>query len=167
MDERYRLGLLALADLDRLVALEAVCFRDPWSARSFREFLTMGEGRGTDEPVGVVGLKVSRTGAEEGSDTLVGYLLARTVGPAAEILNVAVDPRHRRRGVGDALVDAGLRHLQCCGVTEAFLEVRESNRDARVLYERHGFRVVGMRPAYYRRPTEDALVMRRELARPA
>lgn len=54
-----------------------------------------------------------------------------------------------------------LTALQSRGVLEVFLEVRQSNRAAQALYRDRGFRVAGMRRAYYRRPVEDALVLRR------
>jgi len=65
------------------------------------------------------------------------------------------------------LLEAALDLLVRRGGREVFLEVRVSNLAARRLYEAAGFRVVGVRPRYYRRPVEDALVLRRALAPPA
>ena len=76
------------------------------------------------------------------------------------VLNLAVAPEFRRRGIGGALLDAGLSALQRRRVEEVFLEVRESNHSAQALYLAYGFRAVGQRAAYYRNPREDALVLR-------
>jgi [ribosomal protein S18]-alanine N-acetyltransferase len=78
-----------------------------------------------------------------------------------------VSPEFRRRGVGEALLAAGLAIFRRSRMEEVFLEVRESNTSARALYARHGFRPVGQRSAYYRNPKEDALVLRLELSQPA
>ena len=88
---------------------------------------------------------------------VAGFVVWREVGPEeAEILNIAVDPDFRRRGVATTLLEAV--RAQFSG--SLFLEVRESNVAARLLYERLGFEVAGRRPGYYNSPPEAALVMR-------
>ncbi len=77
-----------------------------------------------------------------------------------EILNLAVAPDGRRRGLGHALVRRVLEGLTSRGAQAIYLEVRESNASARRLYAGHGFREVGRRKQYYRRPVEDAIVLR-------
>jgi len=79
----------------------------------------------------------------------------------AEIANLAVSDEARRAGIGARLLDfavAAADHRQCRVV---FLEVRESNVAARALYASRGFQVAGRRSKYYRKPVEDALVLRR------
>jgi len=98
---------------------------------------------------------------------VVGYLVGREAAGTGEVLNLAVSPEFRRRGVGEALLSAGLAVFRRSRMEEVFLEVRESNTSARALYARHGFRPVGQRSAYYRNPREDALVLRLELSQPA
>lgn len=98
----------------------------------------------------------------ESEAVVVGLLVARVAAEEMEILNLAVEPRWRRRGVGTALVEAAIEHARRAGVARVFLEVRESNRVARRFYRRQGFAVAGRRVGYYRRPDEDALVMARE-----
>ena len=78
----------------------------------------------------------------------------------AEILNLCVAPAARRSGSGRALVRAILRRVAALGARAAYLEVRQSNHAARRLYESEGFAPVGRRRAYYRRPVEDAIVLR-------
>jgi len=88
---------------------------------------------------------------------LLGFLVARqTAVDEREILNVAVDPSARRRGVARALLDAELQR----GKNQWFLEVRESNFSAIQLYRGAGFRVVARRESYYQDPPEPAIVMK-------
>jgi ribosomal-protein-alanine N-acetyltransferase len=90
---------------------------------------------------------------------LAGFIVARRVASDLEILNFAVRPEARRRGIGAAL----LRGMKAWGSTfsaeKAFLEVRISNLAAIRFYERSGFEVTGRRPRYYSEPIEDALVL--------
>ena len=88
---------------------------------------------------------------------VVGFLVARQTAPGErEILNLAVDPSQRRRGVARALLQAELRR----GKNQWFLEVRESNQSAMELYQGAGFRVAGRRESYYRDPPETGIVMK-------
>ena len=74
-----------------------------------------------------------------------GYLIGRDVAGTGEVLNLAVAPEFRRRGIGGALLQAGLAALRRRKVDEVFLEVRESNISAQALYLGYGFRAVGQR----------------------
>ncbi len=91
----------------------------------------------------------------EGS--LLGFVVARLVAPGeCELLNLAVEPAARRKGIARSLLLEAI-----AGAPGAwFLEVRASNRAAIQLYESAGFRAVARRPGYYRDPAEDAIVMR-------
>jgi len=93
--------------------------------------------------------------ADTGSG-LAGFILFRQVADTEfEILNVAVRPEFRGRGIGRELLQAQL--TRCKG--HWFLEVRRSNSAARNLYKRLGFHEVGERPNYYSNPSESAIVM--------
>ncbi|MBI1968042.1 MAG: ribosomal protein S18-alanine N-acetyltransferase [Gemmatimonadetes bacterium] len=98
--------------------------------------------------------------AADASELAVGYVVAHYGADEAEILNLGVAPEHRRCGVGKALVEQMLATLAAKGVRSVYLEVRESNAAARRLYEQLGFTPVGLRPNYYRRPPEAAVVLR-------
>lgn len=137
-------------DLAAVHAIEVAAFSDPWSRGSFASLLR--------DP------RVLFAVAESDDLTgVIGYVVAWFVVDEAEVANVAVAPGARGRGVGARLLDEALDVARERGVTAVYLEVRDSNAAARALYESRGFEQVGRRRRYYRRPVEDALVMRREL----
>ena len=90
-------------------------------------------------------------------DRIVGFILSRQIGSGErEVLNLAVDPAERRRGVARKLLEAEFAR----GRNAWFLEVRSSNVPAQSLYEDVGFQRVGIREGYYHDPLESAIVMR-------
>ena len=137
-------------DVEDVAAIERRAFSDPWSANSFRALF---------------GNPLVHFAVAEDSITgrVLGYVVAWFVVDEAEIANLAVAPDVRRGGIGARLLDHAVTAAQQrrCGVV--FLEVRESNVEARALYASRGFEVAGRRSKYYRKPVEDALVLRRGL----
>lgn len=101
--------------------------------------------------------------ASEAKGKLTGFLIARHARDEAEILNLAVAPEERRKGLGQALLSAAVESFRLRGVSRVFLEVRESNRPAIAFYEKRGFSNTGRRERYYRDPSEAAIVMARQL----
>jgi [ribosomal protein S18]-alanine N-acetyltransferase len=100
--------------------------------------------------------------------TEIGFALWRVAADEAELLTIAVDTDHRRRGAGRTLLEAVIAKARAGGVATLFLEVGADNPAACSLYEQKGFRTVGHRSGYYRRgdrPAADALVMRLDLDR--
>ncbi|HUK87130.1 MAG TPA: ribosomal protein S18-alanine N-acetyltransferase [Terriglobales bacterium] len=95
---------------------------------------------------------------EEGK--VCGFVVGRELGEEWEIENVAVAGPARRRGLGTRLVGELLDHARVWGAHSVYLEVRESNRAARALYEKWAFVESGRRRSYYHDPEEDALVYR-------
>jgi ribosomal-protein-alanine N-acetyltransferase len=91
--------------------------------------------------------------AEEGGLPVAFLVWRHTAPDEVEILNIAVAPSFRRRGIARALLDSLPK-------AEIFLEVRESNVGARGLYRAVGFREAGLRRGYYQNPPEGAIVMR-------
>jgi ribosomal-protein-alanine N-acetyltransferase len=136
-------------DVAAVAAIEQLSFGDPWSPASFESllghpavlFLVAVEGSARDEMVS-------------------GYVVTWYAADEAEVANLAVAPARRGTGVGAALLDAALRGAVARGAIRCFLEVRASNVAAQRLYFARGFEAVGRRKAYYRKPTEDALVLR-------
>jgi [ribosomal protein S18]-alanine N-acetyltransferase len=118
-------------------------FADPWSTQDFRDCIAFALFL-----------------VAEAEDKILGYVVALDAADEGEILNLAVAEDGRRRGLGRALVAAIVGALTERGVRQVYLEVRESNAPARALYSEFGFREVGRRKAYYRRPVEDAMVLR-------
>lgn len=129
-------------DLPALVELERASFTIPnWPADTFLRYdCTVAEVLGE-----IGGFLVSRQ-IFKGSSTEP---------PEREILNLAVDPRYRRRGIAMMLIQ-----LEFSKKALFLLEVRESNLAARALYARVGFVEISRRPEYYNNPTETAIVMR-------
>ncbi len=137
-------------DLREVVRIERECFADPWSEESFRRLLAV-------EPA------IFQVAAFPPDSKIAGYAIAFAVGEDGEVLNVAVEPPFRGKGLAGQMLDALLIEMAARGVRTAYLEVRESNRAAQALYGSRGFTEIGRRYQYYRRPVEDALVMRRVL----
>jgi ribosomal-protein-alanine N-acetyltransferase len=136
---------LVAADLDRVAAIERAVFTDPWPRSAFE---------------GLLAERHVRLLAADGDDgRLAGYGMCAVAADQGEILNLAVDPASRHRGLGRALLEAMLDGMRQDGVTAVHLEVRQSNHAAIRLYTLAGFRSVSLRRAYYRNPTEHAVTM--------
>ena len=128
--------------------LEKTCFgTEAWSERSVASELTNQ-------------LSLWLVALEE--DAVAGYVGSQTVMDETDMMNVAVHPDHRRKGIAEALVNALVEALKEKGSHCLTLEVRASNAPAIGLYEKLGFRQVGLRKNYYRNPKEDALILRKE-----
>ena len=92
----------------------------------------------------------------------MGYVGSQTVLDETDMMNIAVLPEARRAGIGERLILSLIEMLKDRGSRSLTLEVRASNTPAISLYEKLGFLQVGRRPNYYRRPREDALILRKE-----
>ena len=95
--------------------------------------------------------------AEE-AGKLCGFVCAKAVAGEWEVENVVVAAEFLRRGIADQLLRELIQRADNKAVAAILLEVRESNRPARRLYEKHGFREQGRRPAYYQHPIEAAIL---------
>ena len=140
MGGHFRIRAATTADLGEIEAIEREVFPDPWSPGMCRSAL------------GGIGLVATVGGI------VTAYVFAREMGREGEILNVAVRSEQRRRGIATALMQEMIERLQQIGVTQVYLEVRESAAGARQLYGGLGFRQLARRSGYYRQPPEDALV---------
>lgn len=131
-------------DVDSILGIQAACPEiAQWTTRDY-ERVARGEMAGWV--------------AEENS-RVVGFLIARRVVNDLEVLNFAVEPEARRRGIGAALFAEATEWGKTIRAERIFLEVRISNLAALQFYERHDFRVMGRRPRYYTAPIEDALLL--------
>ena len=134
-------------DVATLAQIEQICFSDPWSEAAFTYELT--------NP-----LSCWLIAEEDGK--ILGYIGSQAVIDEADIMNVAVVPQYRRRGIAKHLLERLIVELDAKNVKKLSLEVRASNEAAITLYSMLGFEQVGRRPGYYRKPREDALIMRKE-----
>ena len=136
---------------DRVCAvaeLEQLCFADPWSEKSIASEL---ENK----------LAFWLVAVED--DQVVGYIGSQTVMDESDMMNVAVHPDHRRKGVAEMLILQLMQDLKQRENLNLSLEVRASNMPAITLYEKLGFAQAGRRPNYYRNPKEDAIILRKML----
>lgn len=154
---RMRVDRVRDRDIGEIAAIEARSFSDPWSEGAFRDALSHER----------IYFACARDEHDvSGAPRVLGYVVAWFAGGEGEIANLAVDPDSRRQGIGSALLDAALEEALRQGAAQVFLEVRSSNLRARQLYESRGFIEIGRRRRYYRRPVEDAVVLRRTTAAP-
>jgi ribosomal-protein-alanine N-acetyltransferase len=139
-------------DASRLAQLHATSFHRGWGEGEFESMIA-------ERNTLVHRLRLGRK--------IIGFAISRMGADEAEILSIAIDPRHRGRGLSRNLLMTHLGHLAGRGVRSIFLEVEENNTPARRLYERAGFAVVGCREGYYRQAGGEqlnALLMRRDLS---
>jgi ribosomal-protein-alanine N-acetyltransferase len=98
----------------------------------------------------------------EAGGRVVGYVGVElsALGGEADVINLAVEPSRRRRGVGARLLGTAVAYCRGRGIPLVWLRVRAGNRAARAFYRRCGFRAVGRFRGYYEAPREDAVLMR-------
>ena len=133
----------------RIAALEKLCFSAPWSENSVRSEL--------DNPW-------SLWLVEEQNGKVLGYAGSQMSPPEADVMNLAVAPEARRKGLGEKLMKALCTALAEKQMESLSLEVRASNEAAIALYTKLGFVQAGRRKEYYVNPREDALILRKELS---
>jgi ribosomal-protein-alanine N-acetyltransferase len=143
-----------MADLDRIVEIAQVSFSSPWTRKMFEAELS-GNPFASLVKARLRGGGVNR----EDPAAIVGYLCYWVVFEELRLMDLAVDPVARRRGVARSLVNHALRSALASGSIKAMLEVRASNQPAQALYEQFGFRCITRRASYYSHPTEDAVLM--------
>lgn len=126
-------------------SIETVCFSDPWSCASFIEAMKNSA--------------MSFFAAVDMAEKIIGYAGIAVAADESELLNIAVTPGSRNRGVASALLDHAFTLAEKNGAHTMYLEVRESNTPARTLYAKFGFKDIGIRKNYYTSPKENGIVM--------
>ena len=139
---------MGLDDLPAVQAIERAAFSAPWPANAYRTELETNK---------LAHYLVVRVG-----DEIAGFAGLWLMVDEAHVTTFAIDPAWRRNHLGERLLIALLDLALDRRATEATLEVRLSNLPARRLYEKYGFRPVGIRPRYYSDNNEDALIMTTE-----
>jgi len=142
-------ALTSPREIDDVLAIEEASFTNPWTREMYVSEL---------QNTGVSYCFLARD--DRGS--AVGFCSFWRVLDELHINNLAVLPEVRRHGVASALLAHVLREGNRLGAARATLEVRISNEPARLLYERFGFVVAGVRQGYYSNPVEDALILWRD-----
>jgi ribosomal-protein-alanine N-acetyltransferase len=131
------LSPMTAADLDEVLDIERRSFPEPWSRRMFLHEIKLSFATSI----------VAR--AAEAPHALLGYICWWLVGDELQILNLAVHPERRQRGIGRALVELAVQAAQGRHTGSATLEVRQDNGAAIALYRSFGFTESGVRPHYY------------------
>jgi ribosomal-protein-alanine N-acetyltransferase len=134
---------LTYADLPQIIAIERRAFPTPWSLAMFVLELS--------KPAGVC-----LAGLRDGQ--MLSFLICSRYDTVWHIMNIAVDPDHRRRGIASAMLTELFNRIDDDDARFT-LEVRASNTGAVALYERFGFRAAGRRRGYYHDNGEDAVIM--------
>jgi ribosomal-protein-alanine N-acetyltransferase len=136
-------------DIDQVLAIERTSFSMPWSGNLF-----LSEFR--SPLVSTLFVSLSSTAPKR---IVTGYIVFWLVAGEMHILNLAVAPGQRQRGIARRLVLTGIKHVYTKGARRALLEVRASNIFAQKLYSSLGFTGTSVRRNYYDSPVEDAVVM--------
>jgi ribosomal-protein-alanine N-acetyltransferase len=139
---------MRLDDLPQIHAIEQASFTSPWPPHAYKSELESN--------------RLAHYLSAKVGDTVTAYGGMWLMVDEAHITTFAVHPAWRRQRIGERLLLAFLDVAIERGAHEATLEVRLSNLPARKLYEKYGFRPVGLRPRYYSDDNEDALIMTTE-----
>jgi ribosomal-protein-alanine N-acetyltransferase len=136
---------VVLADVESILQIEKQSFSHPWLREHFENDLP----RKT-----VAYLKAVQ------DNNIVGFIGYETIGDQTDILNLAVHPDYRRRGIAERLLSAMFENTK---LTKRYiLEVRASSRPAREFYRKHAFKEIFIRTDYYIAPIENAVVMEKK-----
>lgn len=141
---------MKLEDISSVAAIEKLCFSAPWSENMIASSLDS---------------RLSCWLVAETDGRIAGYVGSEAVLDSADMMNIAVAPEYRRKGIAEELVNTLIEQLKKRNILFLLLEVRVSNAPAIALYDKLGFEQVGRRPRYYTNPREDALILRKELCK--
>ncbi|MCH5339504.1 MAG: ribosomal protein S18-alanine N-acetyltransferase [Acetatifactor sp.] len=136
-------------DIPELARIEAASFSMPWSADAFRDLL--------DRPYCTYFVALA-------DGQIAGCCGYTDICHEANIDNVVVAPGYRNLGIAQALLQRLMEHGRTSGIEVYTLEVRVSNLAAIHIYEKFGFKSEGIRPGFYEKPVEDAIIMWRRFS---
>jgi ribosomal-protein-alanine N-acetyltransferase len=157
---RLEIRRMSPLDLEEVMVIERAAFLHPWSPELFRRELEH------DWSTILVAVEPLTSASGKGSERIVGFLIYWLVHDEVHILNVAVGPEQRRKGIARMLMAETERRAHLANAALLTLEVRRSNHGALELYREFDYRAVGVRPNYYVDEGEDAIVMVKELKKP-
>ncbi len=145
---RVVVELMKVGDLPEVQVIERESFSTPWPPHAYRQEIETN--------------RLAHYIVARYDDVIVGFAGIWLLVDEAHVTTFATRRAWRRQGIGERLLLALLDLARTRGAHEATLEVRPSNLPARRLYEKYGFKVVGLRPRYYSDDNEDALIMTTE-----
>lgn len=148
---------MRIADLPRVVELEAEIYSDPWSLESFEEIIRESFWQSV----------VAQSFDSKGVETVIGYACWYVAADEFHIGNIAVDSGVRRKGVAQRMLEHMFAVARRSPAEKMYLEVRVTNEAARRFYLKHGFAEGYRRKAYYTDPIEDAIIMWRPVHLPS
>ncbi len=151
----YTIDVMLEQDLRAVVEIEEITGLNRWGYDAYRRELLKNQNS--------VMLVARAIEAERPNGNVVGFFAGWMIEDELHVNNIASHPDHRRIGIGQSLLEAGIEAAKRRGVCYVLLEVRASNEAAQSLYRKMGFNFIGRRRDYYRVPTEDAFVMKLEL----
>jgi len=134
-----------------IAELEKKCFSSPVSESSLRSLYVDGVGAGF-------------VCVESETGRVLAYGGVMCAADEAQVLNIATCPEYRRQGLARAILNAILEYSSKAGAEFITLEVREGNLSAIALYKSFGFYEVGRLKKYYKSPTEDGLILKKDLS---
>ncbi len=144
MHQQGEVRPMTAADLEGVAHLEEVCFSESWSESLLRSGLDCSLDTYLVYALG---------------EQVLGYCVFRSLGDEGELQRIAVEPESQGQGIARKLMEVMVTLARMKGVRQMSLEVRESNRRARNLYESCGFSQEAVRRGYYHNHKEDALIM--------
>ncbi len=143
--EKLNIREMTAEDVDAVHEIELASFSVPWSKSLFLEVLAADAN--------------DKLYVAESGGIIAGYIDLWCVLDEATVANIAVSEEFRRQGIAAALMEYTLEAAKNSGMMSVTLEVRASNEPAIKLYEQFGFKSAGIRPNYYEKPKEDAIIM--------
>jgi len=136
--------LMKEEDIDSVLEVSSLSFSIPWSKDSYIQELTN---------------PIARYLVAKIDNKIVGFVGTWIVLDESHITNIAIHPNYRKQGIGSSLLEAFLKYCKSQGCIAFTLEVRNSNKAARTLYEKYNFKQEGVRKGYYEDTKEDAIIM--------
>ena len=136
--------LMKEEDIDSVLEVSSLSFSIPWSKDSYIQELTN---------------PIARYLVAKIDNKVVGFVGTWIVLDESHITNIAIHPNYRKQGIGSSLLEAFLKYCKSQGCIAFTLEVRNSNKAARTLYEKYNFKQEGVRKGYYEDTKEDAIIM--------